>query len=290
MTDADTRSAREALERLAGEIARLEVVAEGWDAPHAQTLAAIKSSIEALNAEAFRRLIRRLREDPAAAARLNDAVRDPLIFGVLRFHGLVKDPLEHRVERALEEVRPLIREHGGDVELVAVHVPHTVEVRMTGSCHGCPASSQTLTEGIERAIRKHCPEIEHVRQVSRPPPASSQPVHFVSPFAQAPQQESWIWMCTVGSIPEGGVKRITHWGRNFLLHRQGDAVSCMTNACPHRGMAIDSGKVANGVITCPYHDYEFDLQTGRCLNVREDPLTMHAVRVNDGHVEIRLPL
>ncbi|HEX2829606.1 MAG TPA: Rieske 2Fe-2S domain-containing protein [Burkholderiales bacterium] len=223
MSPADIEAAREALERLAGEIARLEVVAEGWDASHAQTLAAIKSSIEALDAEAFRRLIRCLKEDPAAAARLDAAVRDPLVFGVLRLHGLVKDPLEHRVERALED-------------------------------------------------------------------AASQPIHFVSSFAKPPERESWIWMCTVKHIPDGGVVKITHWGRNFLLHRQGDAVSCMTNACPHRGMPIDSGRVANGVITCPYHDYEFDLQTGRCLNVSEDPLTMHAVRVNDGHVEVRLPL
>lgn len=161
----ESESASEALARLAGQIDRLEALAAGWDEHYAGTLSAIKSAIEELNREALRRLIRKLREDPASAARLAEAVRDPFIFGVLRFHGLVRDPLEHRVERALEEVRPLLQTHGGNVELVAVKRPDTVELRLVGACHGCPASGLTLTEGVERALRAHCPEIQHIRQV-----------------------------------------------------------------------------------------------------------------------------
>ena len=62
-----------------------------------------------------------------------------------------------------------MRLHGGDVELVRVVPPDAVEIRLTGACHGCPASSETLREGVERAIRTHCPEILHIRQVSRGP-------------------------------------------------------------------------------------------------------------------------
>jgi nitrite reductase/ring-hydroxylating ferredoxin subunit len=221
--------ARDQLERLAGDIARLEAVAQGWDAHHADTLAAIKSSIEALNAEAFRRLIRYLREDPAASARLNSAVRDPLVCGVLRFHGLIEDPLEHR-------------------------------------------------------------------QVSPPPPAQSatQKIHFVSPSAKPKEEakqkaEFWQWLCPVEHIPDGGVLTITHWGHHFLLYRKGEDVSCMINACTHRGMPLDSGKIADGVITCPYHDWEFVLKTGECLTEPHDALTMYPIRVQDGHVAVRLP-
>ena len=92
MPESELAGAR--LARLAGQIAQLEQIASGWDEPYANTLSAIKSCIEELNCEAFRRLIRHLREDPACAAQLRSAVRDPFLFGVLRFHGLVKDPLE----------------------------------------------------------------------------------------------------------------------------------------------------------------------------------------------------
>ncbi|MGS0757883.1 NifU family protein, partial [Roseateles sp. GG27B] len=89
------------------------------------------------------RLIQILKEDDSARARLGLAATDPLIYGVLRFHGLVKDSLQTRVERALDEVRPFMATHGGNVELVALIPPDTVQVRLVGACHGCPASSQT---------------------------------------------------------------------------------------------------------------------------------------------------
>ncbi len=294
MSHADVAHAQlagEDLARVAGQIARLEEIARGWDEHHAGTLAAIKASIEELNREAFRRLIRHLREDPACAVRLAGAVRDPFIFGVLRFHGLVKDPLEHRVEQALEEVRPSLRTHGGDVELVAVQLPDTVEVRLVGACHGCPASGQTLTEGVEKAIRRHCPEIQNIRQVSRPPrrvePGTPQVVHFVSPFAKA-ADAGWDEVCALEEIPHDGILTRTVGGHEVLLYRRGSVVSCVDNACAHMGMPLDGGELCDGTLRCPYHGFTYALETGECLTVPEVQLKMHAVKVANDHVCVRL--
>lgn len=279
------------LARMAGQIARLEEIARDWDEHHAGTLAAIKAAIEELNREALRRLIRFLREDPVSSARLNAAVRDPFVFGVLRFHGLVKDPLEHRVERALEEVRPFLREHGGDVELVAVHAPDIVDLRLVGACHGCPASGQTLTEGVERAIRSHCPEIQHIRQVSQPPrqvaAGAGHVVHFVSPFAKA-RDEGWEPVCTLEEIPDGGILVRDLAGREVLLYRRGSTVSCVDNVCAHMGMPLDGGELRDGTLQCPYHGFTYLLTTGECLTVPEVQLTVHAVKVANDRVSVRL--
>jgi nitrite reductase/ring-hydroxylating ferredoxin subunit/Fe-S cluster biogenesis protein NfuA len=283
--------AADELARIAGQIARLEEIAGDWDEHHAGTLAAIKSAIEELNREALARLIRSLREDPACAARLNQAVRDPFVFGVLRFHGLVKDPLEVRVDQALEEVRPLMHEHGGDVELVAVKPPDTVELRLVGACHGCPASGQTLTEGVERAIRSRCPEVVHILQVSQPPRASpaggAQVVRFVSPFARA-RDEGWQAACRRDEIPEGGILGRAVDGRDLLFYRRGAMVSCMDNACAHMGMPLDGGELRDGTLRCPYHGFTYLLETGECLTVPEVQLTVHAVKVAEGQVSVRL--
>jgi Fe-S cluster biogenesis protein NfuA/nitrite reductase/ring-hydroxylating ferredoxin subunit len=281
------------LARIASQIAMLEAIAQGWDEHHAGTLAATKSAIEELNCEAFRRLIRFLREDPACASRLRDAVRDPFVFGVLRFHGLVKDPLEHRVEAALEEVRPYLYEHGGDVELVAIKNLDTVEVRLVGACHGCPASGQTLTEGVERSIRKHCPEVQHIHQVSRAPQQSANAnpthvVHFVSPFAKD-KDEGWEQVCALAEIPDGGIFTHSHpRGQELLLYRRGAVVSCMNNACAHMGMPLDGGELIDGTMRCAYHGFTYLLETGECLTVPEVQLTMHAVKVVNDMVSVRL--
>lgn len=291
-SELEPEPAGEALARLAGRIARLEQIASGWDEPYADTLSAIKSSIEELNCEAFRRLIRHLREDPACAARLRTAVRDPFLFGVLRFHGLVKEPVEMRIEQALEEVRPSLRAHGGDVELVALRMPDTVELRLVGSCHGCPSSAQTLTEGVERAIRHHCPEIEHIRQVSQPPPQRTQPgepqvVHFVSPFAKV-AEPGWEEVCALSEIPDGGILTKTLTGRDVLLYRRGHAVTCFDNACAHMGMPLDGGDLRDGTLQCPHHGFTYTLDTGECLTVPEVQLRVHATKVTGALVSVRL--
>lgn len=281
----------EELASLAARIAGLEDLVAGWEAPQADLVAALKGAIEELNREAFTRLIRYLREDPACAPRLHQAIRDPFLFGVLHFHGLVKEPLEVRLERGLEEVRPMLREHGGDVELVAVRPPDTVELRLTGACHGCPASSQTLADGVERAIRAHCPEVLHIHQVSQPAPErpaqEAQVLRFISPFARA-ADAGWISVCALEEIPEAGLLGRAVAGREVLLYREGARVSCVDNACAHMGMPMDGGELRDGTLRCPYHGFTYLLETGECLTVPEVQLTVHAVKVAGGQVAVRL--
>jgi len=278
------------LARRADELARLEALVTDWDEGRLGILTAIKTGIEELNAAAFRRLIRALRDDDAAAAALRRAVRDPLVYHVLRFHGLVKEPIEHRLERALAEVRPFLASHGGDVELVAVHLPDAVDVRLVGSCQSCPSSGETLAEGVETAIRRHCPEVLHVRRVSRGAPAapgSAQPVRFISPFARA-GDAGWTDLCALDELPDGDVVSRSSGGRELLLYRAGERVSCFDNACAHMGMPLDGGEVADGTLTCPYHRFSYLLETGECLTVPEVQLAAHPVRLVGDRVSIRL--
>lgn len=282
------------LQRRADQLARLEALAETWEPAQRGVLAAIKTGIEELNAEAFRRLIRALRPDPAAAAALRSAIRDPLVYRVLLYHGLVKEPLEHRVARALDEVRPSLKEHGGDVELVAVKFPDTVEVRLIGSCQSCPSSGETLSEGVEKAIKARCPEIVTVSRVSRGTPEVGpdgtsvvRVVNFISPFARQ-QDQGWSDVCALDDLKDEGIAARAVDGREVLLYRHGDAVSCVDNACAHMGMPLDGGFLDNGTLRCPYHGFVYLLETGECLTVPEVQLAVHAVKVSGDRVSVRL--
>jgi Fe-S cluster biogenesis protein NfuA/nitrite reductase/ring-hydroxylating ferredoxin subunit len=270
-------------------ITALEAIIAPWDESHALTVRALKAAIEALHKDALTRLIRALKSDPAAGPRLRAALADPVVYGVLRFHGLVRSPLGERLRQALEEVAPALAAHGGGVEVVALKPPDTVELRLLGSCHGCPSSGLTLSEGIETAIRRHCPEIRHIEHVSRGAVASggTNTVHFISPFAQH-VKTGWTDAGELDAIPEGGVSARSLLGRSVLLSRRGAQVSCFDNACAHLGMPLEMGEVANGVITCTYHGFRYALDTGECLTAREVQLKAHAVRVVGQRVHVRL--
>jgi Fe-S cluster biogenesis protein NfuA len=70
--------------------------------------------------------------------------------------------IKDRVAKALERVRPYLQSDGGDIDLLDVTEDMTVKVKLTGACHGCPYSMQTLKAGVEQAIMKEVPEIKRV--------------------------------------------------------------------------------------------------------------------------------
>jgi Fe-S cluster biogenesis protein NfuA len=60
--------------------------------------------------------------------------------------------LYDRVDKALDEIRPYIHSHAGDVNIVDVSDAGEVKLQMVGTCHGCPMSMLTLRLGIERIL------------------------------------------------------------------------------------------------------------------------------------------
>lgn len=71
-----------------------------------------------------------------------------------------------RVEAALEKIRPYLVADGGNIELVEVTEDNVVKVQLTGACHGCPFSLQTLKAGVEMAVKKDVPEIVEVVDIN----------------------------------------------------------------------------------------------------------------------------
>ena len=279
------------LAEMAGRVTLLQGMADDWPAAQRSVMVQLREAVEALHREALLRLVKGLRSDPAAAAQLKRVVHDPFVFGVLRLHGIVRDPLEQRVRDALASVAPMLAEHGGGVELVSVLPPDTVEVRLTGSCQSCPSSGQTLSEGVERAIKDFAPEIVRVKQVRRsgppPSPGQEQPIHFISPFAKS-SDAGFAELCGLEDLPQQQAVAKALGDQPLLLYRDGEEVSCVSNACAHLGLTMDGGRVADGVIECPHHGFRYLLASGECLDVPEVQLVVHAVRVRNGRVAVKL--
>ena len=57
---------------------------------------------------------------------------------------------------ALEQVRPYLHEHGGEVEVLSV-LNGVVRVRLIGACSGCTSAAATLRHGVEEALRENLP-------------------------------------------------------------------------------------------------------------------------------------
>lgn len=70
-----------------------------------------------------------------------------------------------KVEAVIQQIRPYLQRDGGDVTLVDVSEDGVVKVNLIGACAGCPMSQMTLSQGIEKALKKQIPEVSKVEAV-----------------------------------------------------------------------------------------------------------------------------
>ena len=70
--------------------------------------------------------------------------------------------LRDKVQGVINLIRPAVQADGGDIELVEVTADGVVQIRFHGACHGCPSSTMTLQDGIERNLREKVPEVTQV--------------------------------------------------------------------------------------------------------------------------------
>jgi nitrite reductase/ring-hydroxylating ferredoxin subunit len=55
-------------------------------------------------------------------------------------------------------------------------------------------------------------------------------------------------------------------------------VARFSNLCPHRGGPIGEGKLADRIITCPWHGFRFDVLTGEAVGLES---TMRLCRISE---------
>ena len=275
------------LNQLAEDLERLEQITENWSSEQQSTVTAIRTTVEAIQAGAFRSLIRTIKDEPGGLDALKKAVDDPWVQGVLTYHGLLRAPPpspEQRVEQALESVRPMLASHNGNVELVEIIDEVEVRIRLEGSCDGCTHSDVTVRQGIETAIKEALPSVERVKVVSgrRGDALVQLPGIASSPFAR-PWQDAGPF-----DLGEHEIRAVELKEASVLVTRSGGEPKAYRNACAHLGMPLDAGSVEEGVLTCPYHGFQFMLSSGECLTAPSIQLPTYPARVEDGRIMVQV--
>ena len=73
-----------------------------------------------------------------------------------------EDPRAQEIQLVIDnQINPSVASHGGYIQLLDVQ-DETIYVHMGGGCQGCGMAKATLKQGVERIIKDHFPEINHV--------------------------------------------------------------------------------------------------------------------------------
>lgn len=71
-------------------------------------------------------------------------------------------------------------------------------------------------------------------------------------------------VCRLADVPADGLKVLDIDDRPIVLRYIAGTLHAIENICPHRGGPIGEGDINGNTITCPWHDWSFDLST--CQN------------------------
>ncbi|MEU6577609.1 NifU family protein [Streptomyces sp. NPDC046805] len=154
-------------------LARLDTLLEGLESAPGPTPGSAIEAVRLLT-EVYGEALARVLDhaDGQLAEHLAD---DELLGHLLVLHAIHPEPVERRAARAVERLRPAVRERGGDVEWAGVD-GQVARVRLTagGGCgSGCGGGAGEVTDAVREAVLAVAPELTGVEPLPATPRRSA---------------------------------------------------------------------------------------------------------------------
>jgi NAD(P)H-dependent nitrite reductase small subunit len=98
----------------------------------------------------------------------------------------------------------------------------------------------------------------------------------------------FIEVADITDVPVGRARACSVGGRTIALYHTQDGFFATDNTCPHRGGPLAEGDLIGNEITCPWHLWGFDIETGLCAGNPDIKVAAHTVRVENDKVLVKL--
>lgn len=99
--------------------------------------------------------------------------------------------------------------------------------------------------------------------------------------------DHWLDAGDLATIPDTRARIIlAPGGERIAVFRQGDTASALTNVCAHQGGPLGEGKIIDGCVTCPWHGFQFNPETGCSPPPFTDRVRTYPVRITAGRVHV----
>lgn len=100
--------------------------------------------------------------------------------------------------------------------------------------------------------------------------------------------EDWINVGTPLSIPINKAVTVTPPdGERIAVFRQDKGISAIVAVCSHQNGPLGEGCIRDGLITCPWHGFQFDPETGAAPPPFTDRVQTHEIKIEDGDVWVK---
>ncbi len=95
---------------------------------------------------------------------------------------------------------------------------------------------------------------------------------------------AWQEVANEGEIREGGAKVVSVNGNEVAVFRVEGRYHAISNTCPHRGGPLGEGLLMDTIVTCPIHNWKFDVTTGCSPAVKSMAVPKYNVKAENGKI------
>lgn len=102
-------------------------------------------------------------------------------------------------------------------------------------------------------------------------------------------RKRWVDVSAAESLPADGAIEVLAEDRILAIFRYQGQLFALDGICAHQGGPMAQGEVSHGCVTCPWHGWQYELETGIQTINRKPLQETFAVRENEGRIEVLLP-
>ena len=98
----------------------------------------------------------------------------------------------------------------------------------------------------------------------------------------------WIRLAPVTALPPGQAVRVNVDDLCLALFHVGDRFYAVDDACLHMVGPLSEGRVCDGVVTCPWHAWRYELASGTRVDRPGAPTRIYPVEIHEGWLMLGL--
>lgn len=99
------------------------------------------------------------------------------------------------------------------------------------------------------------------------------------------QNKEWHEVIAIDALKEDAVTYVQGGDRDLFIYSRNETIKVFDSRCPHQRTNIPELALQDCTLTCPKHQWKFDIRTGECIEKGNRPLNQFESRVVEGLLE-----
>lgn len=118
-------------------------------------------------------------------------------------------------------------------------------------------------------------------------------LHVVAAFKEVPldrelpSTDGFAEVCGIDDIPENRACIGTVAGERVAVFKYEGKIAAVSNVCQHQNGPLGEGEIIDGCITCPWHGFQYDPETGASPPPFTEKVPTFDVKIEDQRVFVR---